>query len=232
MNALKLWWEKLGKAYTARAPREQALLAVAAVAGVLLLGNALLVEPRLAKSRMAQRLADQAKADLLTSEQQLQTLRAQMTVDLDAGNKAELVRLRTEVTATELALKQVESRLVSPAQMNALLDRMLASSSLRLISLKSLPPVNLAARTPGAEAATAGAAENQPGPDEPGLYKHGVELRLEGSYADLYQWLGQMERAPQRLLWGDVRLSVSEYPKTVLMLTVYTLSSEKAWLAI
>ncbi|MCP5268275.1 MAG: hypothetical protein H6943_04445 [Zoogloeaceae bacterium] len=232
MSALKLWWENLGKAYTARAPREQALLAVAAVAGVLMLGNALLVEPRLAKTRVAQGLADKAKAELQTSEHQLQTLRTQMNVDLDAGNKAELVRLRTEVTATETALKQVEGRLVSPAQMNALLERMLASSSLRLVSLKSLAPVNLAARTTNADTATAAGAEKQQGADEPGLYKHGVELRLEGTYADLYQWLGQMERAPQRLLWGDVRLSVNNYPKTVLTLTVYTLSSEKAWLAI
>lgn len=233
MKALKNWWQNMSKAYGARAPREQALLAAAVVLGILLVGNALLVDPKLSKARLAERLATQARNDLASAEQQLQTVRMQLNVDLDAGRKADLARLISEVSAAEAALKKIQDRLVSPAQMNALLDRMLANNAgLRLISFKSVPPVNLAA-----PAASTDGAEKRQKPadasiDRLGLYKHGVELRLEGSYADLYQWLGQLEQAPQRLLWGDVRLVVAEYPKSVLSLTVYTLSSEKAWLAI
>ncbi len=101
---------------------------------------------------------------------------------------------------------------------------------LRLVSLKSLAPINLAAAGKTEEAAKLPLPAAQA--KELGLYKHGVEIRLEGSYADLYAWMSQLESAQRKLLWGDVRFTVVEHPRSVLSLTVYTLSTDKAWLAI
>jgi MSHA biogenesis protein MshJ len=115
--------------------------------------------------------------------------------------------------------------------MNSLLEQLLSSNTrLRLVSLKSLAPINLAAAGKTDEAAKLPLPAAQA--KELGLYKHGVEIRLEGSYADLYAWMSQLESTQRKLLWGDVRFTVVEHPRSVLSLTVYTLSTDKAWLAI
>ena len=61
------------------------------------------------------------------------------------------------------------------------------------------------------------------------VWKHGVELRVQGSYADLTSYLSELERLPQRLIWGEVRLK-AEYPRSELHLKIYTYSLDQAWL--
>lgn len=223
-------WQKLGQRFDAHTARERVLLAAAAVGGVVLLGNLLFIDPVLGRSRQLQRQTEQQRQEGQTLAAQMGALKAQLQVDPDAGKKAEVARLRSDLAAVEAELKALEGDFVPPERMNALLDQLLANQPrLRLLSLKSLPPENLAApsatKAPGEAVASLVEAPL-------GLYKHGVELRLEGGYADLHAWLAQVEASTQKLLWGDVRFSVVEHPRAQLSLTVYTLSTDKRWLAI
>jgi MSHA biogenesis protein MshJ len=179
-----------------------------------------------------QKTADQARTELVAAQAQLQTIKAQLQVDPDAPRRAEIAALRNDLSNVETSLKKLENGLVAPEQMNALLERLLARHvSLKLLSFKSLTPINLAEAVAGA-GKPADEMKRLVSSSAPGLYKHGVELRLEGSYSDLHAWVAQLEAAPQKVLWGEVRFVVAEYPRAVLSLTVYTLSLEKSWLAI
>lgn len=232
IKALKPHIDKLAARFNAFSQRERALLAACSMGGIFFLGNALLIEPDLASLRSAKRLMAQQENELVVADAQLQGLKRQLEIDPDAAGKAKLAGLKKQLAAVESALKEIESGLVPPEQMNALLERLLARHvNLRLLSFKSLPPQNLAEQP-----AAAGNAQ-KPVPvggrsDMPGLYRHGVELKLEGSYSDLHAWLAQLESSPQKLLWGEARFTVVEHPKSVLSVTVFTLSSDKAWLAI
>jgi MSHA biogenesis protein MshJ len=223
---------RLAARFDAMSRRERALVAFAALAGIVLVGKSLLIDPPLARAATAERLAQQQRAEAPTIEAALQSLRARLAADPDAANKARLSLLQAEMGTLDAALKEIEGRLVPPERMNALLERMLAQhSGLRLVSLKSLAPVNLAEAPPPAVAP--GVAATGRGTErEWGLYRHGVELRLEGGYAELHAWLAQMESSPQRLLWGELRFEVVEHPRSLLTVTVFTLSTDKAWLAI
>lgn len=231
MNPVQTQWQQFGKRFDAYSARERALLAAALVGGSILLGNILLVDPALTRARQLYRQSEQQQMETQTLAAQAGALRAQLQVDPDAGKKAEIAQRKGELLAVENELQALEGDFVPPAQMNGLLEQLLSGQPrLRLLSLKSLPPVNLAAATPSAGDA---AAPAKPSTGEPlGLYRHGVELHLEGSYADLHAWLAQVEAAKQKLLWGDVRFRVVEHPRSQLSLTVYTLSTDKAWLAI
>lgn len=228
MNAIKVRWQKLGAVFDAKAQRERLLLAVVAVGGVLLLGNSLFVDPTLAKVRQVKTHLAQQDAELSTVQSQTNVVRGQLQADPDAARKADIVRLNARLQELERDLKALEDRFVPPEQMNSLLDSLLSNNArLRLLSLKSLAPVNLA------DAVKVKTTENAvPVANPLGLYKHGVELRLEGSYADLYTWLAQLETSQKKILWGDVRFVVTEHPRSVMTLVVYTLSTDKAWLSI
>ena len=230
MSAVKDRWLALGKRFDAQSPRERALIAAALVGGVLLLGFSLLVDPALSRARIAERQIAQSNSEVVAIQAQLQVLRTQLQVDPDAGRRSEIESLKKDAAAADAAIRQIQSGLVPPEEMNALLERLLArNSGLRLLSLKSLPPVNLAESV--AESLR-GAEKTASASIGPGLFRHGVEMKLEGSYAEVLNWLRLLEEAPQKVLWGDVRYVVIEYPRAQVTLTVFTLSLDRSWLAI
>jgi MSHA biogenesis protein MshJ len=55
---------------------------------------------------------------------------------------------------------------------------------------------------------------------------------FRSGYFDLLDYLDALERLPQRLFWDGFELRVTQYPQSVLTLTVYTLSPEKSWLTV
>jgi MSHA biogenesis protein MshJ len=71
--------------------------------------------------------------------------------------------------------------------------------------------------------------ENPPGTN---IYRHAIEIQIAGSYPDLTQYLAQLEKMPQRILWERAELKVEKFPRSVLSVTVYTLSLDKQWLTV
>ena len=239
-KAFQAKWRALGQRFDARIRRERAMIAAAAVVGVALVGNALFIDPILIHSRQLQRQIDQQRVEASTLTEQAALLTAQVGADPDAPKKERLTRLRRDLAALESELNALAVSFIPPEKMNGLLEQLLAGHPrLRLVGLKSLPPENLSepARAPAAaregdgETASAGNAGREPS-GRVGLFRHGVELELEGTYPDLHAWLAQVEAAEQKLLWGDVRLTVIEHPRARMTVSVHTLSTERSWLAI
>jgi MSHA biogenesis protein MshJ len=89
---------------------------------------------------------------------------------------------------------------------------------LKLRSLQSMPPTAV-----GSNASLTKPVKGQ-------LYRHGVELAVEGSYADLLSYCAALETLPQHLLWGGMKLAADKHPQIVLTLRLYTLSVDRNWL--
>jgi len=227
------WWRQQCQRFDALAGRERLLVIVAATAAAVMLADALWLSPAFkawsAAHKREQSLpalvaktaadAQRAAAEALTQQRQLQ---------------AELDQLRRRLQDGDAAMREIEANLVGPDRMLALLEQMLDSHGrLRVREMKSLPRTDLAGEPAAAPStAAASAAMAAPRTDRPALYRHGIELTLEGSFADLVGYLGALENMPQRLLWGAMRLHVEQHPKAVLTLRVYTLSLDRHWLEI
>ena len=75
---------------------------------------------------------------------------------------------------------------------------------------------------------------NAPGsaPGGSGIYRHGVEIAVSGSYLKMLNYVGQLERLPAKIFWGNMDLQAGAYPQITLKITLYTLSPDKTWLLI
>jgi MSHA biogenesis protein MshJ len=62
------------------------------------------------------------------------------------------------------------------------------------------------------------------------LYRHGVEMVLQGSYLDMVSYMDALERLPVQLFWGRAALDAAAYPDVKLSLTLYTLSLDDKWM--
>jgi MSHA biogenesis protein MshJ len=236
---MKLWARYLAW-FGALQPRERNIVALAILLGGLFLGYTYGIEPNLQKARRDVRATEDATAAAGQMALQLAALNG-LNKDPDAPLRAQLTTLKGEVAAQGGRFAAVERSMVPPAAMPVLLESFLGrASALKLVSLRTLAPTPLIERKPPADAKdkllqTVGAQTEAAALDvagAPNLFKHGVELTLEGNYSELLAYVQALENAPQRLLWGKMNLTALEYPRSQLVLTVYTLSLETSWLVL
>ena len=243
-------WRSLQRQFDQRSQRERLLLIGAAAAAALLLGDALWLGPALVQYRSANvryQTAQRAMASLQTDSRTQQDVGSQQA----RQQQAELVMWRQRVRDSEAQLRSHEDTLVGPDRMVTLLDQLLARhGTVKVRAMRSLGRSDLLGSTLVAEPSKTGAsAAPNPGPNtaaipagtgsaqggqagNPTLYRHGVELVLEGSFADVLQYLRDVEALPQRVLWGSVSLKVEQHPRCVLTLRAYTISRDRHWLEI
>jgi MSHA biogenesis protein MshJ len=105
-----------------------------------------------------------------------------------------------------------------PAQLmaNALSDILKQFSDLRLVKLETLPVSGFG-------------NQNQ----EPAwLYRHALEITLQGDYFGVLNYLKTLETLPWRIHWVSIDYQVNNYPIAETRLQVYTLSFDKDWLGV
>lgn len=220
-------WSRLNDRYVALSRRERLLVALAVVLGPLMIGYSLFVDPQSARLKAMDNTLVAEGANLARLQAEAANLQQQLAIDPDAGRKADLAALNGERDRLDEQLRQFSSVLVRPEEMNRLLESILARhSGLRLLSLKTLAPQSV---LPVEEPKEGNAKVLERSFD---LYRHGVEIRLEGSYTQLQAYLSQLEKLQQKLLWGKLDYRVVDYPRAELTLTVYTLSPDRTWLAL
>ena len=209
--------------------RERALAGAAALVALSFLLHTLVVAPRVrAKENLTQQL-QQGRSDLATIQSQLRELTARV-LDPDASSRQRLSDVRLQIEQIDGKLRAIGNNLVPPQNVSRLLQDLLAGNAgLRLVTLRTLPVSGLVERKPAASQAAEGAAP--PEMAEAGIYKHGVEITVEGGYRDLVTYLSALERLPQQLFWSEASLH-AVYPLSTLKLTVFTLSLERTWLTV
>lgn len=58
------------------------------------------------------------------------------------------------------------------------------------------------------------------------IYKHGLEITVNGNYLDLLNYLKNLESRTQSVFWSDLKLQSSNYPMATLKVTIFILSNQ------
>ena len=240
---MKALFGRLAARFAALQARERWLVAAAILGGIALIGHSLFVAPAQTRARMADRSLSEQQAQLSALNAQILAMQSP-NQDPNVAARAELDGLKKQLADQAARLALMESSLVPPHQMSGLLEDMIGRrTGLHLISLKTLP-VAAALKKKTVASVESGNSGNAsvpaPAPAlaassvkaSDGLFKHGVEITLEGSYQELSAYLERLEQAKPKLLWSSVSLSAEKHPRLVLTLTVYSLSLERAWLIV
>lgn len=227
---MKEQWQKLSAWFNALAPRERALIVIAAVAGTMFAYYGVALDPLLARQKRLSQQLGETRQNIRNADNVLKAREA--AADPDAVRRSYRDALRQQLAEIDRDMQGLQIGLVPPERMPKLLEEMLRKNrGLQLVALRTLPVQRF--EKPGAAPATgdktAKQAANEP---ERSIYQHSVEITLQGSYADLHDYLAQLERSPLRMFWGRLSLDAGQYPRLRMMLTVHTLSLTKAWLIV
>lgn len=239
---MKQHWQRLQQKIDALTLRERALAFAAAAFILVTLINTMLLDPLFSQQKQLSERVKQEQQQLTALQSEIQMRVKANDIDPDVHNRERLRRLKEQLGQTNSDLMAMQKGLVSPDKMAGLLDDLLKRNGrLQLVSLKTLPVTTLSESTHSDSkpnnAVTSPQSSNSKNDTGKELadgivYKHSVEIVVQGSYGDMVNYLTQLESMPWQLFWAGARLNADAYPKAVLTLNLFTLSLDKRWLNI
>jgi MSHA biogenesis protein MshJ len=227
MKALQQRWLPFANRIDAASLRERVMIFAAATLVLITLINSLLITPLLAKQKQRAQEIIQIQQTTAQLQTQTQAIIQAGTVDPDLALQARLNQLQQQTTASSKTLDDIQSKLIAPQQMPALLEDLLRSNKdVHMVALNTLPITELT----DSKADTK--PESKADDKLPHIYRHGIELTISGKYIALTHYLSALEALPWRMFWGQAAMTVDEDGVVQLKLRLYTLSQDKTWLSI
>ena len=155
--------------------------------------------------------------------------------------RQELVQLTEQGKQLDEEIARVTQSLVAPKQMVSLLESVLEQDKqLKLISLVNLPehPVQLnlglaeQEEQQSAQQEIGLTEEEQDQTQESLIYRHGFEVELDATYGATVDYLRRLDELPWTLFWQQLDYESQTYPRGILKIKIYTLSTSKEVLGV
>ncbi len=206
--------------FDGRPEKERKQLAIAVGAGMLMLWLLLLHQPFSRQQAELESATAVARAESDRLKQQLDGLMLALANDPRSLQRTELARLETEVSDLAQSAAQDGSSALPPHEVVALLRELLAKHpDLRLVRMQSLA-------AEAVEMEFAGPADAP----QARVYRHPVEIELEGAYLPALGWLEAVAALPWRLHWDELRYEVTRHPQARIVLRLHMLGREEEWI--
>lgn len=166
-----------------------------------------------------------ARTELQLMQQREQSAIAASETDPNEPVRARIARAIEEQNNLDGELQELAGNLVTPQSMTRLLTSILErQSGLTLISIDNSVPELVQNATGEAGAAVTDRAQN--------IFRHSLNLELEGDYLSLIGYLRRIEGFPERFFWDRLSFSQLDWPKARISLQLHTLSTEEGFVGV
>ena len=211
-------WHALAQKFNQMTPREQGLVLSTGLFLLVFFVFTLWLDPLGQQAREQQQTLAQIQQTNQSLQQQTQVLAAALTRDPNDGIRKQLDVLQQEINQQDQRLGELTLDLVSPSQMLPVLHNLLQKASdVQVLSLASIPAVAVMKN------------ENRP---DLGIFKHSIELKVSGSYFQIYELLKAIEQSPWRFYWQAMHYQVTAYPSAEVTIELYTLSTSEDYIRV
>src|SRR3990167_7213169 len=208
-------WQQLEEKANALSVRERLIVAVAT--GVLLLGvfDQLLLRPWLTERADLDAKREQLGVAAELANRNIATLEQQLANDPNRLLREKIAELNQRHAAADADIGKITAGMIAPELMPQLLGELLSErSGLSVQSIKTMPAEQVLSADRNDSKA-------------PAIYRHNLELRLEGGFAEVQSYLQSIEQLPSRVIWDELVFEVEKYPIGQLRLAVHTLSTRE-----
>lgn len=212
----------LGTRFLDLSLREQVLILLSGVVVIGLLAYTFLLEPILGKTARIEKQINAAQLQTAGLGEQIAEVKNKTSIDPNAPVRERIASLNEQLAKLDVQLRQQTSQLVPANQMANMLEGVLVKSNgIKLLELNSIRPTPIYL-----------SKQVKDQPREPDLYRHGVSLILEGGYFDIHGYLQTLESLEWQFFWNKFDYQVDAYPKSVVELEIYTLSTSQAFIGV
>ena len=210
----KIWFSALSK-------REQVVVLALGFVLVAFVWDQLFLSPLQAKSARLKAEISSVNKQILSQNEELQQM-MQLSEDdpnLDLRNRESHLNAQTGDLKSKIA--GLTDNLIPPKQMSKIMEQVLhQETGLVLKKVNSLESKRL----------TLEEGTEQTSGDKHILFKHGVEMHLEGDYFETIRYLKALEDLSWSLIWSNVEYEVIEFPNAKIRIKINTLSEHSGWI--
>ncbi|UCH48383.1 MAG: hypothetical protein JSU95_00750 [Betaproteobacteria bacterium] len=211
-------WRELEQRFASLTRRERGILLGGGLAVILILGFSL-ADSSLARQRLLSKEIVKAQSDAAMAKAQAEVIMRQLAEDPDARARKRIATLSKETRSLDEQMQGLNRGLIEPEQMAEILQKMLLrDKGVTLVGLKTLPVSHL--------------IDGKQTDDGANVYKHGIEITLQGRYLDMLEYLGRLEGLPWQMFWSQASMDATDYPAVRITVTVFTLSLDEDWLVV
>lgn len=202
--------------------RERGFVFVGLIAIVYLAWDIFLLQPISDERTRLRNDISMVQDRIVASSRRVQEMITTEASDPNLQLHQEQEQLQKSLVILDERLAERTANVVEPDEMAVLLEAVLErQQDLRLISMESL----------GAQPVFAG--DDEEGVDSSaGIFRHGLEMQLEGSYLDLLDYVRALEALDSNFFWEALEIETIDYPKNRIRLRVYTLSLSEDWIGV
>lgn len=192
-------------------PRERVIILLTAVALMFGTYNQFVLDPFLKNRTTLKKEMAAIVPEMDAMQQTIASLVQRQARDPNVALRKMVVDKTAKVSALDITIDNETKRLIDPQKMPKILGYLLSRrSALTINSVKS----------------TAGEPVMFDDEEKPmGLFTHGLEIELEGTYQQVKTYLGTIEALAEQVYWDDMVFEMQAYPIGTLKLNVHTMST-------
>lgn len=210
------------KRFDAQSLRERGLIAFSIIVAIGFLWWSYFADPMMKRIETLQKETQSIAMDTANKRVIVDGIRQRIAAGVHLEKETQLTRLAQQLDELEKQLRVETIELIDPERMFQLMNQLIyRDSKLKLISLKrrevkpAIPPAN----------------PEEPS-QEPGIYRHMLEIELSGNYLDILRYMQSLEALDWKLLWDEIEINIDEHPKLNVKVVMSTLSPDKQWVGI
>ncbi len=208
--------------------RERLLLALTAAVVILVVWNGLIRAPLAERRAAAVDSVARLQGEIASFEDSRAGIEEQIAALEEDSGTSPVERVRRRLDALDEVLAERTARLISPDQMvRALRDVVNADAEVSLVRLRNAGATPVI--TEPEDDPDAGEAD---GDGIPRVYRHDVELVVEGRYLALLAYLERLEGLEWQFQWEAITVETREYPVTRATVSLSTLSLAEDWIGV
>ncbi len=239
---MKKRWQNLREKTIAKTLRERLIVLFLIVAVIYGIANFGFIFPLEQKREQLDVRLSAIEIELKKLTAQEKVIAAALTNDPNAVKKREILQLEEQMLDLDKDLQTLSVGLIPADKLPEALHAVLSSiGSLKLLGMETLAATRLSLQEEQVSDLVVESDEEDIVTlvDEPrmrvptvGVFKHSVEVVLEGKYFDLIDYLQALENLTWKIYWEALDYEVTRYPKAKIKLEVYTLSTEEGVLGV
>ncbi len=234
-------WQAYSANYLVLTIREQYLILLTGLVAIFFIIFYLFIDAKIiGNNKSAQQImrlqSSNQSLKISTSE-----IQAALQRDPNKDAKKKIAQYEAKLAKVDENLLKLTSDLISPVQMRyALLDLLRLEKGVSLLSFELLgaqPLLEKPENLTGNSGVNDGVNRDvnlqlETNNSQFNLYRHGIKIKLSGSYFDLQNYLVELEKLSWKFFWQDFNFKLTEYPKNELEIEMYSLGTKKEFVGV
>lgn len=231
-------WRTYQEKFLTLTPREQYLIIATGFIAIVFGFYSLIVEPNLIASKKANKSITQLTISNKSMVGSIATYKAALKSDPNKPIEKKIAQYEKKLASIDKQLLTLTSELIDPVQMRyALLELLDLQKGVSLVSFELMGVEALSfdaskVENKKAESSTIDTQSTLQPEESLTLYRHGVKVKLRGSYFHLRDYLSQLEALSWKFFWQNFEYNLQEYPESEVEIEMYSLSTKQEFIGV